>query len=92
MADKIWPTDKLGNPIREGKLVRLDLPEPAGFFYVMGVTPATILQSGDGPYPVNGEIEMVLKFKMPFSPERCELMKAVVVEQPKVDDPKIGLQ
>lgn len=85
MSERIWPTDKLGNQIKEGKMVLLELPKAEGFFYVMSVTPATILHGTDGAYPVSGDVELALKFKLPFSAEQCQLHKAVVVEQPKQD-------
>lgn len=88
MADpnKVWPRDKLGNEIREGKLIRLELPEAAGFFYVVTVSPATYLHGAEGRIPVNGDVECVLRFKMPYGPDGNMLMKAVVVEQPKQED------
>lgn len=87
MANQVWPKDALGNDIRIGKLIRLELSEAAGMFYVMGVTPATLIHDGEGgAMPVNGELELVLKFKMPFSPDRNQLHKALVIEQPKEED------
>lgn len=86
MADKIWPKDRLGNEIKTGKLVLLKLPEAEAMFYVMDVKPATILQGGDGPIPVGGEIMLVWKVPLPFQPDQSQLMKAMVLEQPKQED------
>ena len=91
LDNKVWPKDKLGNEIREGKMILLDLQEPRAFFYVMGVTPASVIHGADGPIPVGGEIEVVLKFKLPFQPDMNQLHRAVVVEQPKQED-RVSLQ
>ena len=89
MSEKVWPVDKLGNEIREGKLLLLKMDEPSAIFYVMSVSPASVLHGGDGPYPVSGEVELVLKFKIPYQPDHRQLFKAIVVETP---EPEQGTQ
>lgn len=92
MADKIYPKDGLGNEIRVGKLIRLELPEAAGLFYVMSVNPATVIHDSDNStIPVNGEIEIAMKMRLPFHPGQNSLQKALVVEQPKQEEHS-GLQ
>lgn len=82
-TDKVWPVDKIGNPIKAGEMLHMKLEEAAAMFYVMSVEPASMLHTPDGPVPVNGSIEFVLKFKVPFSPESNIMGKALVVKQPE---------
>jgi hypothetical protein len=92
MADKIWPIDKLGNPIKEGELIHLKLEESAALFYVMKVEGASVLNGGsEGNFPVNGSITLVLKFNVPFAPDHNQMFKAMVVKQPKSEE-NIGIQ
>lgn len=85
MAQQVWPSDELGNEIRIGKLMRMGLPEAAGMFYVMGVRPASVILDGEGgKIPVNGEIEVAMKFKIPFAPDRAQMSKVLVIEQPPI--------
>ena len=81
-TEKIWPKDKIGNQLREGRLLILKMDDPDAMFYVDKVTPASFLHSADGPIPINGEIELILRIKLPFTPERNQLHRAIVVEQP----------
>ena len=85
-TQKIWPRDKLGNEIKEGKMLLLKLPEAEAMFYVMKVEPASFIHSTEGPVPVAGEIELVLKFQMPFAPDQAQLHRSVVVEQSKQEE------
>jgi hypothetical protein len=83
MADNVWPIDKIGNQIREGRLLIVKMEEAEAMFYVDKVTPAKFLQQpGAAPIPVTGEIELVLKMKLPFAPDRRQMGRAVVIEQP----------
>jgi hypothetical protein len=81
-TDKVWPKDKLGNRLVQGRLIIMKLDDPDAMFYVDKVTPASFLHSPEGPMPINGEIELVLRIKLPFTPERNQLHRAIVVEQP----------
>lgn len=91
-TSKVFPKDKLGNPIKQGDLILLKLPDPEALFYVMGVSPASVIHDASGPVPVSGELEVVLKFKMQFGPDQNALHKAIVVKQPEVDESKVSLQ
>jgi hypothetical protein len=86
MSEQAWPIDKIGNQIREGRLVIVKWDEPDAMFYVDKVNPASFLHSPGGTViPVNGEIELVLKIKLPFAPDARQMGRAIVVEQPDPD-------
>lgn len=89
MPTDIYPIDKIGNPIREGRLLILKLEDPDAMFFVDKVTPAKFLhQPGAAPIPVTGEIELVLRMKLPFGPDRRQMGRAIVIEQP--DEKKVS--
>jgi hypothetical protein len=92
MTAKVWPIDKLSNEIREGDLVQLKLDEPYALFYISRVEGASVINGGpEGNFPVNGQIELVLKFAIPFAPDQRQMYKALVVKQPKLED-RTGIQ
>jgi|HubBroStandDraft_2_1064218.scaffolds.fasta_scaffold679127_1 hypothetical protein len=80
---KVWPCDKLGNPIKEGDLVHLSKDQLDPLFAVLKIEPASVLHSPDGPMPVNGSIRFGLFFELPYSPEMFQMHKAIVVKQPE---------
>jgi hypothetical protein len=86
MADdprEVWPIDKIGNQIRTGRVIVLKLEEAEAMFFVDKVTPAKFLLQGNGdPIPVAGEIELVLRMKLPYAPDRRVMGRAVVTERP----------
>ena len=87
MSAKIWPLDKLGNEIREGDMVQLKLDDPYALFYILKVEGASVINGGpEGNFPVNGQIELVLKFSIPFAPDNRQMYKAIVVKHPKLED------
>ncbi len=82
----VWPIDKIGNQIREGRVIVLKLEEAEAMFYVDKVVPAKFLHQGNGaPIPVAGEIELLLRMKLPFAPDRRVMGKAVVTQKPDPD-------
>lgn len=85
-TQKIWPRDSIGNEIREGKLIRLELPESAALFHVAHVSAASFLHGEDGPIPINGDIELICRFKFDFSPQNAALVKALCIQQPEAQD------
>jgi hypothetical protein len=79
----VWPIDKIGNQIREGRVIVLKLEEAEAMFFVDKVTPAKFLhQPGAQPIPVAGEIELLLRMKLPFAPDRRVMGKAIVTQKP----------
>lgn len=88
-TDKVWPIDKFGNEIRAGKLIHLKLEEASAEFHVMEVEAASVIHSADGPMPVNGEIVIGLKLRIPFTPEHRQMIKAMVIEQPVEPGPQL---
>jgi hypothetical protein len=92
MADKVWPKDRLGNDIKTGKMVVLQLPDPFAVFFVAEVKPATVLQGTEGSIPVNGEITFVWKMQIPFPPDGPVCMRAIVAETPEDQQKAVRLQ
>jgi hypothetical protein len=82
-TDKIYPLDKLSNPIKPGDLVFLRNEEVDPLFAVLEVEPASVLHTPEGDMPITGKVKFGLFFEVPFSPERPQFVKAIVVKTPE---------
>ncbi len=81
--DKIYPLDKLSNPIKAGDLVHLRSEEIDPLYAVLEVEPASFILTPEGKMPVQGKVKFGLFFEVPFNPERPQFGKAIVVKTPE---------
>jgi hypothetical protein len=79
-TDKIFPLDKLSNPIKEGDLVFLRMDEIDPLYAVLKVEPASVIHTPEGDMPVTGTVRFGLFWEVPFGPENPALCQGYCSE------------
>jgi hypothetical protein len=85
MADRSYPTDGIGNPIKKGALLQVTLPSASLIFRVVDVEPAgSILakELGQQPMALTGTILIQASVPVPFT-EGARMENMLVLREPE---------
>ena len=82
-TNKVYPVDLLGNELRQGDMVHMEMTEIKPLLAIVAVDPACVIHGADGPVPCTGKVKFGLFFELPYSPENPRFKKAVKICQPE---------
>ena len=84
MSDRSYPVDAIGNPLKVGRIVKLDLPKANVLCQVVKVDPAGTLSgpSGDA-MSLHGTVTLQAMFPIQFTQDANVLDSAYVLMEPE---------